>query len=84
MLFGCGMGIGLLFWAVAEPIYHMQSNPWIGGTTGIAASSPEAAEIALQLTFFHWGLHPWAIYCQNIYSMPDGTINFVTNERVQR
>lgn len=62
MLFGCGMGIGLLFWAVAEPIYHMQSNPWIGGTTGIAASSPEAAEIALQLTFFHWGLHPWAIY----------------------
>lgn len=57
MLFGAGMGIGLLFWSIAEPIYHLQANPFIkeGVTT-------EAANVAMNLTFFHWGLHPWAIY----------------------
>ncbi|MBL27451.1 MAG: choline transporter [Rhodospirillaceae bacterium] len=57
MLFGAGMGIGLVFWSIAEPIYHFQSNPFIteGGT-------PRAAQVAMRLTFFHWGLHPWAIY----------------------
>jgi len=62
MLFGCGMGIGLIFWSIAEPIYHFQSNPWIGGETGIEPMSAAAAEEAMLLTFFHWGLHPWAIY----------------------
>ncbi|MCK5720751.1 MAG: BCCT family transporter [Thiomargarita sp.] len=57
MLFSAGMGIGLIFWSIAEPIYHFQSNPFIqeGLTT-------EAAEVAMRLTFLHWGLHPWAIY----------------------
>ena len=58
MLFGAGMGIGLLFWSIAEPIYHFQSNPFV--TEATAASTK--AQIAMRLTFFHWGLHPWAIY----------------------
>lgn len=59
MLFSCGMGIGLVFWSIAEPIYHFQSNPFVAAT---AQQSPEAARVAMRLTFFHWGLHPWAIY----------------------
>ncbi|WP_062269511.1 BCCT family transporter [Endozoicomonas arenosclerae] len=57
MLFGAGMGIGLIFWSIAEPIYHFQSNPFVteGGT-------PESAQTAMRLMFFHWGMHPWAIY----------------------
>jgi len=57
MLFSAGMGIGLVFWSIAEPIYHFQSNPFIA--EGLTA---EAAQVAMRLTFFHWGLHPWAIY----------------------
>jgi len=57
MLFSAGMGIGLVFWSIAEPIYHFQSNPFV--TEGL---TPEAAQVAMRLTFFHWGLHPWAIY----------------------
>ncbi len=57
MLFSAGMGIGLVFWSIAEPIYHFQSNPFI--TEGL---TPEAAEVAMRITFLHWGLHPWAIY----------------------
>ncbi|BAU57528.1 BCCT family transporter [Halorhodospira halochloris] len=57
MLFGAGMGIGLLFWSIAEPIYHFQSNPFAQEGEGKAA-----AETAMRLTYFHWGLHPWAIY----------------------
>jgi choline/glycine/proline betaine transport protein len=56
MLFSAGMGIGILFWSVAEPIYHF-TNPDFGG-----ASSTEAAKTAMRVTFLHWGLHPWAIY----------------------
>jgi choline/glycine/proline betaine transport protein len=59
MLFGAGMGIGLVFWSIAEPIYHFQDNPFI---TDEESMSPAAAQIAMRLTFFHWGLHPWAIY----------------------
>jgi choline/glycine/proline betaine transport protein len=57
MLFAAGMGIGLIFWSVAEPITHFQQNPFIdeGGTL-------EAAQVAMRLSIFHWGLHPWAIY----------------------
>ena len=57
MLFGCGMGIGLIFWSIAEPIYHFQGNPFV--TEGL---TPQAAQVAMRITFFHWGLHPWAIY----------------------
>ena len=56
MLFSAGMGIGLVFWSVAEPIYHFSSPPWG------AASTPEAAELAMGITFFHWGLHAWGLY----------------------
>jgi len=56
MLFCAGMGIGLVFWGVAEPNSHYYAPPIGPGET------PEAARLALQYTFFHWGLHPWAIY----------------------
>ncbi|MBS0012431.1 MAG: BCCT family transporter, partial [Desulfobacterales bacterium] len=56
MLFSAGMGIGILFWSVAEPIYHF-TNPDFGG-----ADSMEAAGNAMRVTFLHWGLHPWGIY----------------------
>lgn len=56
MLFAAGMGIGLVFWGVAEPIYHFAGPPFA------EAKSPEAAIEALRTTVFHWGLHPWACY----------------------
>jgi glycine betaine transporter len=58
MLFQAGMGIGLVFWGVAEPITHYNTPP-----LGLAeARTPEAATLALQTAFFHWCLHPWAMY----------------------
>ncbi|PLR79229.1 glycine/betaine ABC transporter permease [Bacillus sp. V3-13] len=56
MLFSAGMGIGLVFWGVAEPMYHYYAPPFMEGGT------PEAARAAMRYSFFHWGLHPWAIY----------------------
>lgn len=53
MLFSAGMGIGLVFWSIAEPMYHLQGNPFI--TEGM---TPEAAQIAMRLTFFHWVCTP--------------------------
>ena len=56
MLFAAGMGLGLVFWGVAEPLFHYQAPP-------LALSrSPEAAREAILFSFFHWGLHPWAVY----------------------
>ena len=56
MLFSAGMGIGLLFYGVAEPMFHFVANPLTEpGTT-------EAARKSMDITFLHWGLHPWAIY----------------------
>ena len=60
MLFAAGMGIGLMFWSVAEPIFHFQDPPALIGT--IEPSSSAAAQQALGITFFHWGLHAWGIY----------------------
>ncbi|MCK0538463.1 BCCT family transporter [Alcanivorax quisquiliarum] len=57
MLFAAGMGIGLVFWGAAEPISHLAVPP-----EGLAANTPQAASAAMRYTFFHWGLHPWAIY----------------------
>lgn len=57
MLFAAGMGIGLVFWGVAEPLSHYASPP-----PGVIAGTPEAANAAMRYAFFHWGLHPWAIY----------------------
>lgn len=56
MLFSAGMGIGLMFFGVAEPVMHYLSPP-VGTPESI-----EAAKQAMRLTFFHWGLHAWAIY----------------------
>lgn len=56
MLFSAGMGIGLMFYGVAEPILHYDNPPV--GTGG----SLEAAREAMSITFFHWGIHAWAIY----------------------
>jgi len=56
MLFSAGMGIGLVFWSVAEPVLHFRNPP-----TG-AGGTPAAARQAMIYTFFHWGLHAWAVY----------------------
>jgi choline/glycine/proline betaine transport protein len=59
MLFAAGMGIGLVFWGVAEPLNHYAAPPPGSGTeTGTAA----AGRIALDTSFLHWGLHAWGIY----------------------
>lgn len=73
MLFAAGMGIGLMFFGVSEPLSHFASS--MGGTAmengvrtdwaplGAAAGDPQAAErLAMAATIYHWGLHPWAIY----------------------
>jgi choline/glycine/proline betaine transport protein len=56
MLFSAGMGIGLVFWGVAEPIFHYFDAPRVEGGT------PEAARDAMALTFHHWGLGAWCVY----------------------
>lgn len=56
MLFSAGMGIGLLFWSIAEPINHFMNPPLTEGGT------PEAAQEAMNFTFLHWGFHAWGIY----------------------
>ena len=73
MLFAAGMGIGLMFFGVSEPMSHFASS--MGGTAvtdgvrtdwaplGAAAGNAEAArDLAMSATIFHWALHPWAIY----------------------
>ena len=73
MLFAAGMGIGLMFYGVSEPISHYSSA--IGGTTvengvrtdwaplgAAAGSEADARRLGMAATIFHWGLHPWAIY----------------------
>ncbi len=57
MLFAAGMGAGLLYWGVAEPLLHFTQAP--GHTPG----TPAAARQALVMTIFHWGIHGWAVYC---------------------
>jgi choline/glycine/proline betaine transport protein len=59
MLFSAGMGIGLMFFSVSEPLYYFQNVP---GFFGAEAQSGAAASAAMAQTFFHWGFHPWAIY----------------------
>ncbi len=56
MLFSAGMGIGLMFWGIAEPVMHYSAPP-SGDKETI-----EAAKQAMRITFFHWGLHAWSIY----------------------
>ncbi|MCF8008944.1 MAG: BCCT family transporter [Halanaerobiales bacterium] len=61
MLFSAGMGIGLVFWSVSEPIWHY-IWPSTGAAANATAETSEAAINAMRLSFFHWGIHPWAIY----------------------
>ncbi|HLD66285.1 MAG TPA: BCCT family transporter [Pseudomonas sp.] len=74
MLFAAGMGIGLMFYGVAEPMSHFSSA--MGGVSvgadglrsdwaplgGAAGDAQAASSLAMAATIFHWGLHPWAIY----------------------
>ncbi|MFC4238051.1 BCCT family transporter [Thalassospira xianhensis] len=73
MLFAAGMGIGLMFYGVSEPLSHFSSS--LGGTAvgadgirsdwaplGAAASQEEAIRLGMAASIFHWALHPWAIY----------------------
>ena len=73
MLFAAGMGIGLMYFGVSEPLSHFGSS--MGGVAGdggvrtdwaplgAAANNPDAAmSLSMAATIFHWGLHPWAIY----------------------
>src|SRR5215217_3702168 len=58
MMFSVGMGIGLMFYGVAEPISHFSAPPH-----GLAKPETEgAARVAMEYSYFHWALHPWAIY----------------------
>ncbi|WP_251328098.1 BCCT family transporter [Haloplanus pelagicus] len=59
MLFSAGMGIGLMFFSVSEPLYYFQNVP---GFFGAEAETGAAASAAMAQTFFHWGFHPWAVY----------------------
>jgi len=56
MLFCAGMGVGLVFWGVSEPLSHFLFPDAIEGGTA------DAFNFAIQATFMHWGVHPWAIY----------------------
>jgi choline/carnitine/betaine transport len=58
MMFSAGMGIGLMFWGVAEPINHLATPPPGTGEPG----NPEAVRTAMATSLFHWTLHPWAMY----------------------
>jgi BCCT family betaine/carnitine transporter len=74
MLFAAGMGIGLMFYGVSEPLSHFSSS--FGGTAmgedglrsdwaplgGAAGDQNEAIRLGMAATIYHWGLHPWAIY----------------------
>lgn len=57
MLFSAGMGIGLVFWGAAEPISHFAANPPLA-----QPGSDAALKDSMRFTFFHWGIHAWAIY----------------------
>ena len=58
MMFSAGMGIGLMFYGVAEPLSHMSSPP--AGTA--EPGTREAAQVGMEYSYFHWAFHPWAIY----------------------
>lgn len=60
MLFAAGMGIGLMFWSVAEPLAYY--TDWYGTPLNVEPETPAAAKTSLGAAMFHWGLHPWAIY----------------------
>lgn len=74
MLFAAGMGIGLMFWSVAEPLGY--ATGWAGTPLGIEPGTPEAYKAAMGATMYHWGLHPWAIYATVGLSLALFAFNF--------
>ncbi|MEV7604127.1 BCCT family transporter [Paenarthrobacter sp. NPDC089322] len=69
MMFAAGMGIGLMFYGVAEPLYHYISPP--PGT--VDGRTPDAIQTAMATSLFHWTLHPWAMYAVVGIAMAYGT-----------
>ncbi|MFJ5699550.1 BCCT family transporter [Arthrobacter sp. NPDC093139] len=69
MMFAAGMGIGLMFYGVAEPLYHFVSPP--PGT--VDGRTPDAIQTAMATSIFHWTLHPWAMYAVVGIAMAYGT-----------
>ena len=61
MLFSAGLGSGLIYWGVAEPMFHIQGNPFME-QAGTEANTIAAGSSAILVTNFHWGLHGWALY----------------------
>ena len=57
MLFGCGMGVGLVFWGISEPLSH-----YVGPAAGIEPGTAEAAAFAMRASYMHWGVHAWGCY----------------------
>ena len=72
MLFSAGMGVGLVFYGAGEPLIHFQNTPF-----GAEPGSIQAARDAMQISFFHWGLHPWAGYA--VIAMPMAYYQFRRN-----
>ena len=69
MLFAAGMGIGLMFFGVLEPVFYFGADAPLGGDLGLTdgevadpATVEAARAMAMAATIYHWGLHPWAIY----------------------
>ncbi|MDT8450443.1 MAG: BCCT family transporter [Wenzhouxiangellaceae bacterium] len=60
MLFAAGMGIGLMFWSVAEPVGYF--TEWFGAPLNTPGFTEDSRVAAMGATMYHWGLHPWAIY----------------------
>ncbi|WP_423823713.1 BCCT family transporter [Salinisphaera sp. SPP-AMP-43] len=60
MLFAAGMGIGLMFWSVAEPVGYF--TEWSGTPLGVSGGDQQSKTAALGAVMYHWALHPWAIY----------------------
>ena len=82
MLFAAGMGIGLLFFGVLEPVYHMNVSGPLGVPSPIAADGSIIAEnveaaraMGLAATFYHWGLHGWAVYAIMVLALALFTYN---------
>src|SRR5690554_7401693 len=61
MLFAAGMGIGLMFWAVAEPVAYYTGH-WDMSPFNVTPETEAARRLAMGSTMYHWGLHPWAVY----------------------
>lgn len=79
MLFGAGMGIGLVFYGVAEPLYHFSTPPF-----GAEPGSAQAAKDAIRASFFHWCLHPWASFavialCMGYFQFRKGAPGLVSS-----